>query len=640
MSAIFGIMRWNGGTVDARELDRMGRTMAHRAPDGIRAAALGEAGLGHGLMRITREDLFEAQPVQDSTGAVTMVADARIDNRDALAQLLGIATTAPDDMPDSALMIAAYQRWGDDFPAQLIGDFAFALWDSRRRVLLVGRDHMGQRPLYYHHGDGQFVFATEAKALWAIDDVPRRINQDQLGRQLLMTIDRFGSETVYAGISILRGGMTLAISPDGVARLHPYWEPQAAPVHIGRDDAYYLATYKCLVEEAIACRVSRLTRPPGLNFSGGIDSSMIAVVAGPIAAARGHKIMATSCVRAQGDSGDRDARAMAAAYRDRPYLDLVLHSRGDETMLDDLETYWAFTEVAGSMNYPQRAMFRSAAERGARLVMDGHGGDYTVNRREPAMLGRILRRGDIDRFLREFRHVRARSGASMLQILRNDVLPALTPLAMLRRQRERATWPGKPPAVRAQRFATAEFADRLFAHGIVDARRLRLFGMRHLRWDALQMATLRRMMTMAPGYESIAAWQGTMLTRPFHDKRIVEFALALPPHLLFRNGASRYLARQLFGDRLAPTTLERLRGNDTPYPDAFDMALSVAPRAIADAHALAGSGRGSTFVDLDKAAARLKAPLGKTLGERRTYLAAIEAVVTARFVAWFERSNE
>lgn len=639
MSAIFGLLRFDDQAVTQRDVDRMGRTMAHRAPDGIHAAVMGPAGLGRGLMRLTEEDLFDVQPVRDAANGLTLVADVRLDNREDLAAALDIADAALRDMPDSALMLAAYRHWGEDFPTHLIGDFAFAIWDARKQSLLVGRDHMGQRPLFYYRAHHMFVFASEAKALWAIEGVPRQLNEDQLGRQLMMSLDRNVGETIYADIHILRGGMTMQLSAHGEVRQSSYWEPHAAPEHVGRDDAYYLATYKRLVEEAIACRVRRLTRPPGLNFSGGFDSGTIAVVAGPVVAARGQKLIAVATVRPKGDDRNRNARAAVSAYRDRPYLDLVLHSRGDETTFTDIEEYFEVTENSGSVNYSKRAMFRIAAERGARLVMDGHGGDYTVNIREDALLGRFLRQGNLVRFMREFIAFRRRTGASIRLLVMRDILPALLPLSVHRWRVNRRMWRGPLRETWRQRFVSADFARDLIARGVVDTDRLREFGLKSGRWEDFQRAVLRRMMTMPPGHDSIAAWEGTVLTRPFHDKRIAEFSLAIPHRLKMRGGAERYLARQAFGGLLAPFTLERVRGNDSPEPDLFDVVVEIGPAALAEARRLDRDGRLSRYIDLDAVAAVVSREPGNSLADLTRYGSAVAALAQARFIAWLDRTN-
>lgn len=110
MSAIFGVIRTDGAPVSEREIGRMANTLAHRGPDGRHIAVHDGVGMGHCLLRVNREDWYEAQPIRD--GGVTLVADMRLDNREVLADELGIADARLCDMPDSAILLAAYRRWG------------------------------------------------------------------------------------------------------------------------------------------------------------------------------------------------------------------------------------------------------------------------------------------------------------------------------------------------------------------------------------------------------------------------------------------------------------------------------------------------------------------------------------------------
>ncbi|MDB5706336.1 MAG: hypothetical protein JWN66_3452, partial [Sphingomonas bacterium] len=137
MSAIFGILRFDGEPVPPRDIERMGNTLAHRGPDGRKTAIDGSMAMGHCLLRVNQEDWFEAQPIRD--GGLTLVADARIDNREALATEIGIADADLRDMPDSAVLLAAYRYWGEDFAEHLVGDFTLAIWDARAKTLLLGR---------------------------------------------------------------------------------------------------------------------------------------------------------------------------------------------------------------------------------------------------------------------------------------------------------------------------------------------------------------------------------------------------------------------------------------------------------------------------------------------------------------------
>jgi asparagine synthase (glutamine-hydrolysing) len=100
-------------------------------------------------MRVTREDWNDARPLRDKAADLTLVADARLDNREELVDTLDIATDALCNMADSALILAAYKRWGEALVDHLLGDFAFALWDRLAQKLVLVRDHMGRRTLFY-----------------------------------------------------------------------------------------------------------------------------------------------------------------------------------------------------------------------------------------------------------------------------------------------------------------------------------------------------------------------------------------------------------------------------------------------------------------------------------------------------------
>ncbi len=427
MSAIFGVIRTDRATVSERELGRMANTLAHRGPDGRHIEVHDSVGMGHCLMRVTQEDWHEAQPIRD--GGITLVADIRLDNREVLASALGIDDAMLRDMPDSAVLLAAYREWGEKCADHLLGDFTFAIWDDAARSLTIARDHMGQRGLFYHHGDGFFVFASEAKALWAIEGVPRRLSEEAIGRRLLFPVDITPGVTLYDGIAILPGGCVLVLADDGSHAMRTYWEPRAGPEHVGQDEAYYIEAYRRIMGEAVACRLRRLTRPPALLFSGGFDSGAIAALAAPVVTAQDRRLIALcSALAEDAPPPVRDARAAAEAFRGYPHIDLRYFVRGDETPFSDIEAAFAATEDSAGTAYVRRGLYRLASAAGARTVLDGTGGDITLNVRAGAMLGRMLLRGRPITFLREMRARRRATGRSMGHIVREDVIPALMPL--------------------------------------------------------------------------------------------------------------------------------------------------------------------------------------------------------------------
>ncbi|WEJ99710.1 MAG: asparagine synthase-related protein [Candidatus Sphingomonas phytovorans] len=636
MSALFGILRFDDEPASSRDVNRMANVLAHHGPDDRRTVVEGPVALGHCLLRVNREDWFEAQPIQD--GELTLVADARIDNREALAAKIGIAEATLRDMPDSAVLLAAYRHWGDGFAEHLLGDFTFAIWNARSRVLLLGRDHMGQRGLFYHHGDTALVFATDVQALWAVEGVPRRLSEDALGRRLMMAVDRIPGQSLFEEITILPNATVLRFDDRGTVSSHRYWSPCAGVEHLGRDDAYFLETYRSTVEEAVACRVRRLIKPPALCFSGGFDSGSIAALAGPIVATQGGKLIAISSVLAEGEAFPfaNNARAAVEAFRPYPFMDLHYYTRGDDHAFDDIETSFAATHNPIGTQYVRRGMYRIAASTGARLVMDGHGGDYTVNMRSNGMLGRILLRGNVRLFVREFRLRMRKTRHRIHHVVRRDVLPGVLPLWALSvffkaRRGFRPFWWRNGVAPR--------FARALISRGAVDPARLHRQYQTESRWEAYHQQLLRNTAAGPPAQRILASAHGLEFSRPFHDKRVVELGLAIPERLQFRDGLERYLARQAFADRLPASLLSHTLGNSLEDPDKFRMGKASAQGALVAARTLDRDGRLSYYLDFDMLE-QVIAGVDQT--RRKDHLDLYNAVLkiaAARFVAWVDRSN-
>src|SRR5262249_55056052 len=125
----------------------------------------------------------------------------------------------------SALILEAYERWGEACPSKLLGDFAFVIWDGVRRILFCARDHLGVRPLYYHHDAASFRCASEMDALFADRRVPRRPDLRSVALFVVMAYAE-DEATLYEGVSALPAGCSLTVA-DGAVRVRSYWKPDS-----------------------------------------------------------------------------------------------------------------------------------------------------------------------------------------------------------------------------------------------------------------------------------------------------------------------------------------------------------------------------------------------------------------------------
>ncbi len=214
MSGIVGICNLDGKPVEREVLARMSATMAHRGPDGEEKWIKGPVGLACQMFRVTPESEKETQPLVGASGAV-VVFDGRLDNREELLASLKNSYRVSSSSPDPDLVLAAYEAFGDRFPERLVGDFALGLFDPHIQQLLLARDAIGIRPLYYYHAPNTFLFASEIKALLAHPEVSTRPNDDVLAQHLLRGDQDYRGMTFFEGVLSLLPAHTALLTSRG-----------------------------------------------------------------------------------------------------------------------------------------------------------------------------------------------------------------------------------------------------------------------------------------------------------------------------------------------------------------------------------------------------------------------------------------
>ena len=637
MSAIFGILRFDGATASGRDLERMGNALAPRGPDARRFVAQGPAGLGQCLLRVNREDLFDRQPLRDVEADVALVADCRLDNREELAAALRISQRQLRDMPDSALILHAYKTWGETCAEHLLGDFAFAVWDGRAKKFVLGRDHMGQLALLYHHGKDFFAFSSNQAGLLALPDVPHRISTGQIVARLFGSVVNVGTagDTTFEDVRGLPGGCVLSVGLDGRFETRRYWEPRADPGHMNRDEAYYVAAYRSVLREAVSCRVRRTLQSPALLLSGGYDSAAIAGLAGPVLTPAGRKLVAVASVMPADDSTPNARPWVEMCARDMPHLDVRYYTRDDLDLLRDFERASLETGVPVSIGGLLLAKMTAVAERaGARLVMNGSGGDYTLNPRGGRSLVHLARAGRLRRLIAELRAHRRATGQSWRTALLTEVVAPLLPSLA------KAWWRMRRGGRHAQPVTAINqaWADELQKAGKIRSSQTMPCGDAR----AQLIATQRRIMDSPSHVSEIVSLRGVQTTAPFHDKRVVELALAIPQDLYVKNGRSRYLATVALKDVYPPEFQTRSRKNDVRFPDFQRRIEATEPRLLAELARMEGSEHLRRYIDFGRVRSLLAARNADDRSanwEHREAVVALRAFTIARYLEWFTRRN-
>jgi asparagine synthase (glutamine-hydrolysing) len=614
------------------------RALSARGPDGARSWRDGSVGLCHLLLQVTREDLYDSQPLNDQTQGLTLVADIRLDNREELAALLAIGPESLASMADSAILMAAYKAWGEDCVTRLLGDFAYAIWDGRARKLVLARDHMGQRSLFYYRGPGFLAFASEPNGLWALPDVPRRLSDLELGRSLISDLGPNGGAIHFEEILGLLGGTWMRVDGNGEITRTTYWSPRPGEEHLGKDVSYYIAAYRKVLTEAVACRLRRTIKPAGLFMSGGFDSAAIAGLAGPVVSAQSRKLVTVTLAEPGTQQQLQSSGAghwASICSRAMPHLDPHYEALDGTDVLNGLERRFLQSGLARNMNhYAHEELFKTIAAAGCRTVMDGHGGDYTLNPRDPSWLARRLRRRQWRDFMDELSAVRAFSRQSYTQILGRVVwrlLPRRTRIALHRLRHG-------IPLSQAEAPITPDFARTLAAAGALTGK-----GFLTIRHDDVRMmmaAMLELQRSLAGnGTAFHAAAHGLEYVQPFHDKRVVELALAIPDALFVKGGRDRYLARRALADIYPAEFQTRFDlGNDARLPQFWKMIERIKPRLLDELARQERNPRLRSYFDFARIRAALD-PRGAGHPNRDEAGRAVRAILYGRYLEWLWRDN-
>jgi asparagine synthase (glutamine-hydrolysing) len=354
-------------------LEAQARAMAgllrHRGPD--EDGFYVEPPVALGMRRLSIIDIGGGtQPIGNEDGALQVVQNGEIYNYLELREALLSAGHHLRTRSDTEVLVHLYEEYGAAFPSRLNGMFAFAIWDGRRRTVILGRDRLGKKPLFLARDGRRVAWASEIKPLLRLPWVSRRIRPEALN--LLLRHNYVpGLLTMFEGITEVTSGSTVTITEDGLTTT-PFWSLSQmvpyAPDERGVSNA--LETTAELFDDAVRLRM-RSDVPVGLFLSGGVDSSLIAERMVAHAGGTPVESMAMAFDEAAFDeSAVAEAVAAVAGTRHRTI-------RGALSGNLDLwkRALWSAEEPHGDASFMPTLLLSQAAARTHKVVMTGDGGD-------------------------------------------------------------------------------------------------------------------------------------------------------------------------------------------------------------------------------------------------------------------------
>lgn len=365
-------------------------------------------------------------------GHLAISADVRLHNREDLIRTLGIEPPAGKRYPDCQLLLAAYEKWGEECGTFLLGEFAFAIWDNRIRRLFCCRDQIGFRPFLYWKSGPRFLFASDPRSILAVPDVPLRLN----ARKLAGTVSHLGhhfypEDTFHAGIMSLPAGSWMTVDSAGV-RQRTYWEPEIRPELVPERPEEAFEALRDLLFKAVECRLE--DGPVVAELSGGLDSSAVTAIASRCLERSGRTLVAVSAVLDESRRMDSaDEREFIDEFRSWPNIRIEYVTAQGRGPFDGIEDPSRF--MVSPLRFPRSYLFeafeRAAISAGAQVVLQGIMGELGPTCAGDRYFTELAAGFRWPTLIRELRHIRTIHHRSPIRFLAGrfrDLLPSLSTL--------------------------------------------------------------------------------------------------------------------------------------------------------------------------------------------------------------------
>ncbi|MBV1879674.1 MAG: hypothetical protein KUG79_18670 [Pseudomonadales bacterium] len=543
MSAIFGIFNRNKAAVDPAQIIAMQTSMAFRGADGTNIKHFGNCSFGHLMLKTTPQSEFELLPFRKPDSDLCITCDTRLDNRKSLlAQLFGSSSSA---IPDSQIILRAYETWGRHFAEHLLGDFSIAIYDRKNQSLICARDHIGIKPWYYFCSPDQLIFATEIRAIFSA--LQTRTSQSKINpasslainplriADYLLDYEYYDFEaTFFSQIFRLPPAYSMVVNPDRVTK-NSYWQPKINPT--SQSDADHQQEFQQLLTEAVNCRTTGSDTVACL-LSGGIDSASVAYHISQQKRLHSFSALTTT-------PGCEDSNAIQTFLGSIDSVSCKIYPEDLSDVNDQLSRQIEklddpFTSAIAML----LALFNQASSKGHKIILDGVEGDFVTSLTYdyPNTLARM---GQWQHLLPEIRGQHAMGlHNSIIYGLLQSVKSAYTPIWLRKLKHTLLAKTQIKHQFDSSLLAADLINDKALIERYLDLRLSRVNRYQNVADQHLWWITQPFIVSAIERYDRMAAVCGIEPRHPLLDKRLIEFCLNLPWHLKVNQGWRKWILRQ------------------------------------------------------------------------------------------------
>ncbi|HLY41345.1 MAG TPA: asparagine synthase (glutamine-hydrolyzing) [Terracidiphilus sp.] len=547
-------------------LRNLNEAISHRGPDDAGLWINGTIGMGYRALWTTPLAPQEKQPLENESRSLCLTLDGRVDNGEELKSALQSRGLHLRTDSDAELFLKAYECWGEECAEKILGDFAVVIWDQRKRQLVCMRDAVGIKPFYYYADQHKFLWASELNPLLSVAGVPVRPNEAMIGEYLAVGITS-REETLFQGIQRLPPAHILTVR-DGAVVKRRYWDIDLSKEIRYGSDSDYVEHFREILVEAVRCRL-RANGPVGFELSGGLDSSSVLAIAQSLTAnarggAEGHENFSVAFPGRVFDESSYVNEVLRFCDLDTN----MLVWKGDSDPLEEESRCFRFEFPSYPNQWYYLALYRLARSKGVRVLLNGYGGDEWLWG-SPWHCADLLRRLKIIECLRELKY-RSENNFGWSAFLNFAVKPLFpaplkSRLATIQRHLRRQS---APP------WISPHFADKIGLFERIRARsavphEFRTHAQRDL-YSWLHGGWIAHVLETSGNY---AARFSLEYRSPLHDRRIIEFALALPENQRWRGEKTKFILRETMANRLPE--LVRSRTQKEAYDQVFAEAIAA-----------------------------------------------------------------
>jgi len=604
MSAIAGIVHLNDEPIDVVQGKNVMLALQKYPADDVQVWHNERIFFGCHVQWITPESVGEQIPYYDYERQLLITADAIIDNRKELFQKLQISPSE-SRITDSQLILLAYEKWGEDVPKYLAGDFAFLIWDERRRQLFGARDFSGTRTLYFFHNKAKFVCCTVMEPLFSLPYIQNGLNEQWLAEFIAIpvTADSVSiNTTVYKDIQQIPPSHTIKVQ-DGKVELSRYSVINSGEKLKLKSSNEYEEAFKEVFDIAVGDRL-RTYKQVGSHLSGGLDSGSVVSFASKTLKKKNKKLHTFSYVPVD-DFIDWTHRTRVA--NERPFIESTVQYVGNisdqylsfpeknpfseiDDWLDTMEMPYKFYENS----FWLKGIYEQANQHNVGILLNGQRGNWTISWGHALnYYATLLKRLQLLKLYKEVNLYSKNMGVTKKRTMKfvwKKALPMLYRSLSIQKQETFPTWINQDFAARTSVFEKLEDHE-------VDIKGTAVTNVYEIRKNQ---------------FEQLHFWglNGTIGTKlslrhslwerdPTNDLRVINFCISVPEDQYVQNGLDRSLIRRSTKNYLPDSIRLNQRSRGIQGADGIHRMKQSWTSFIEELYLVSEDPTMSNFIDID-----------------------------------------